>query len=195
MRSVQNTEQFARPEAQHDTIAAPRQWQVHVPSIVPSARYPGLQYSPAAGTILMCDFDGYRDDEIGRKHRPVIVVTTPLHSDSLIATVVPVSQTRHRATTGDVFLEAALYPCFSPDREHWAKVRLLSHVSVKRLDRVLVRGRPTTISLHANDLDRVLTALRALFSTKNLPPDLISQRPAGDLSGSFAAPDWVRAGG
>ena len=142
--------------------------------------------SPRPGAILMCDFAGYRDDEIGPKYRPVIVVAAPVHSDCSIVTVVPISQASRRANIADVFIDASAYPCFNQDREHWAKVRLVAHVSIKRLDRIQIGGRFTTISLDPQDLDRVLAALRWLFSTDETPPDVTSWRCGYDALRSLA---------
>lgn len=195
MQIVPLADRFAMAGAHRATSDATCQLRPSIPSVGAPPHPPNSQDWLGVGTILMCDFAGYRDDEIGQKYRPVIVVAPPKKPDCSVATVVPVSQASHRVTIRDVFIESAAYPCFSRHREHWAKVHLVSHVSVNRLDRILVRGRYTTIALQSTDLDRVLIALRALFSATIQQHNLTSQRTASDVSITTPAADWVQAGG
>lgn len=101
-----------------------------------------LKYHPEPGTILICDYTGFREPEMV-KRRPVILVSPRLKHQDDLATIVPLSTTapgRVHDFHYELELEAPLpAPFDSPTM--WVKADMLATVAFHRLDLVRdVRG-------------------------------------------------------
>lgn len=60
-----------------------------------------LTYHPRAGQLLHCDFsEGFREPEMVKKNRPVIVITPPMKGRSKLVTVVALSTARPEPILG-----------------------------------------------------------------------------------------------
>lgn len=95
-----------------------------------------IQFSPAPGDILICDFSsGFRPPEMV-KRRPVMVLSPRLRHRDGLCTVVPLSTTAPRRTVPyqcTVTLPFAPPPPFQAT-EVWAKADMLATVAFARLD-------------------------------------------------------------
>lgn len=129
----------------------------------PPLRTRGLSFVPCRGLVLWCDFRGYRASEIGDKVRPVIVVS-PWALNRQTACVVPVSQAASCATPLDIRLPANQYPFFTPGRDQWVKVQLMTHVEHARLGPMRVDGQRLAHAIAPSDLTRILTAVASIFA-------------------------------
>jgi mRNA interferase MazF len=123
-----------------------------------------LNFHPAPGTIVICDFStGFKPPEMV-KARPVIVISPRRRTGGGLVTVVPLSSTppapvepwHHR-------LQPGTYP---PARGvMWAKCDMVATVGLMRLDRVRmkVNGQRTysTCLLEPGELLAVLACVRA----------------------------------
>lgn len=92
-----------------------------------------INFHPHAGTVLVCDFDGYREPEIC-KIRPVVVITPRLPYRSGLATVVPISllQPKHEEPYV-VRLSRNYHPEEEDGLPCWAKCDLVANVRFERL--------------------------------------------------------------
>lgn len=108
---------------------------------MPQPKDGGLQFHPKAGAVLMCDYRGCIHPEIN-KRRPVVVITPRLpHRDHLVM-VVPLSTTAPNPPQDfHVRLSTNYVPGDDPNLPVWAKCDLISSVSMKRLDRFMIRHR------------------------------------------------------
>ncbi len=93
-----------------------------------------IHYSPKAGSILLCDFDGYKIPEIV-KRRPVIVVSPQDVHQTCLCTIVPISTTPPRPVRPYHYKIENLPPL---DRHFtastaWVKCDLVYTVSYERL--------------------------------------------------------------
>lgn len=95
-----------------------------------------IQFPPAPGDILICDFSsGFRPPEMV-KRRPVLVLSPRLRHRDGLCTVVPLSTTAPRRTVPyqcRVTLPFAPPPPFQAV-EVWAKADMLATVAFARLD-------------------------------------------------------------
>ena len=126
-----------------------------------------IQFPVAPGTILLCDYSGFRPPEM-IKRRPVVVISPRLpHRDHLCA-VVPLSTTapgRNVPYVCRLELAIGLPPPFDGERLCWAKADMVATVGFGRLD-LFRTGRDVTRRrqylhprLSAADLQRVRAAV------------------------------------
>jgi mRNA interferase MazF len=122
-----------------------------------------LMFHPEPGTILMCDFAGFREPEMV-KLRPVIVVSPKLkHRDGLL-TVVPLSTTPPLHVLG-YHCEIAVTPPLPKPFDSptmWVKGDMIYNVAFSRLellrdrrDRASGRRRYFSRQIEAPDLIRI----------------------------------------
>ncbi|MSP87809.1 MAG: hypothetical protein EXQ92_03200 [Alphaproteobacteria bacterium] len=104
-----------------------------------------IQFVPEPGMVLLCDYDtGFRPPEMV-KLRHCIVTSSKFQNKQGLCIVVPVSSVEPKPFLAYHFLFGAnAYPFFKPDRSHWAKCDLISHVGFARLDRLLLNGQRAT---------------------------------------------------
>ncbi len=100
-----------------------------------------ITFHPTPGTVLMCDYRGFKPPEMVKKR--LVVVVSRKHRD--LATVVPLSGTE------PVPLEKchhemhdASLPMPFRGGPMWAKCDLITTVAFRRLDRVRAGKHPTT---------------------------------------------------
>ncbi|MFH1919833.1 MAG: type II toxin-antitoxin system PemK/MazF family toxin [Planctomycetota bacterium] len=100
-----------------------------------------ITFHPKLGTVLMCDYSGFRAPEMVKK-RPVVVVSRK-HRE--LATVVPLSGTEPvpLEKCHHEMRDASLPPPFR-GKAMWAKCDLITTVAFHRLDRVRSGKHPTT---------------------------------------------------
>jgi uncharacterized protein YifN (PemK superfamily) len=98
-----------------------------------------LFHQPKEGTIVICDFFGFREPEMIKK-RPVVVLRKHRSNPKLV-TIVPLSTTRPDVTMSyhHEFLSNPL-PDGMPFEITWAKCDMVVTVSLDRLDRVKVKS-------------------------------------------------------
>ena len=114
-----------------------------------------LTFVPRPGSIVVCDFAGYRRPEIIKTRRVVVIsrMGGGQRIDSATVIVVPLSETEpsrlspwhHPIPSGRY---AGVDAC-------WAKCDLIAHVGLSRLDRILHRGRYVIPVFDRSDLERV----------------------------------------
>lgn len=94
-----------------------------------------ITFIPKAGTILICNFDGYVLPEI-IKTRPVVIISPNHMKRAGLYTVVPLS------TTKPTIVESYHYELLDPIKNDgslcWAKCDLAATVRKDRLDRVKI---------------------------------------------------------
>ena len=95
-----------------------------------------IQYDPAAGTIVLCDYaTGFKPPEMV-KRRPVVVVSPRLHRRRGLCTVAPLSTTPPDQPQAYHHLVRLAEPL--PERwgasEMWVKADMVATVSHERLD-------------------------------------------------------------
>ena len=96
-----------------------------------------IEFQPKPGTLLICDFIGFKAPEMIKK-RPVVIIS-PRRRRSQLCTVVPLStvspdpveQFHHR-------MNPLSLPVHLRGSHTWAKCDMLYTVSLARLDRVRV---------------------------------------------------------
>jgi len=100
-----------------------------------------ITFHPAPGTVLMCDYSGFKPPEMVKKR--LVVVISRKHRN--LATVVPLSGTEPRPLEKchHEMHDASLPVPFRGNRR-WAKCDLITTVAFHRLDRVRVGKHPTT---------------------------------------------------
>jgi uncharacterized protein YifN (PemK superfamily) len=93
-----------------------------------------IQYHPEPGTILICDFHGFRSPEM-LKRRPVVVISPRLRQRYKLCTVVPLSTTTPIPQTAYHYRLHTVPPLPEPyDSEHqWVKGDMVYTVSFDRL--------------------------------------------------------------
>jgi len=112
-------------------------------------------FSPTLGTVLMCDFTGFKPPEM-TKVRPVVVVSPRRRRHGGSCMVVPFSTVAPRPVEKHhLCIPANAYPFFKPDTEVWAKGDMVCHVSFERLDRIFYDGKYSSPSLNLEDLRRI----------------------------------------
>lgn len=94
----------------------------------------GLNYHPERGTILVCDFEGFKEPEMV-KRRPVVVLSPRFRNRDQLCTIVPLSTTTPRpvcAYHSRIIIDPPLpFPYDSPDV--WIKGDMLCAVAFSRL--------------------------------------------------------------
>ena len=116
-----------------------------------------LKFHPKPGTILVCDYAGFRVPEMV-KRRPCVVVSPRLRRRDDLCTVVPLSTTTPKPPEPYHHLITLERPLPYPfdTAAMWAKCDMLATVSFARLDLIKVGHRryiqPT---LPAGDMDRI----------------------------------------
>ena len=121
-----------------------------------------LQFHPAPGTIVICDFgSGFMPPEMV-KARPVVIISPRFRSRPTLCTVVPLSSTEptplepyhHRLVPG-AYPPAGMRPM-------WAKCDMLATVALIRLDRVKVSKREfRTFIMPAEDMAAIRQCVKA----------------------------------
>jgi uncharacterized protein YifN (PemK superfamily) len=121
-----------------------------------------ITFHPKAGMVLVCDFRGAVDPEIG-KVRPVVVISPNHPRRPGLVTVVPLSATRPNPIRA---FHQQLSQSLLPGRasEVWAKCDLVTSVAVARLDRVRVgRGEYSVGRVSDEELRRIRLAAALSF--------------------------------
>ena len=97
-----------------------------------------LKFHPAAGTVLVCNFEGFKAPEMV-KRRPVVVVSPKTLKRNRLVTVVPLStQAPSPVRNFHHELDLASLPPPLAQEMSWAKCDMLYTVGFERLD--LPRG-------------------------------------------------------
>lgn len=93
-----------------------------------------LQHHPEPGTILICDFHGFRSPEM-LKRRPVVVISPRLRQRYKLCTVVPLSTTPPIPPAAYHYRLHTSPPLPEPYSEahHWVKADMVYTVSFDRL--------------------------------------------------------------
>jgi len=120
-----------------------------------------LKFHPKPGTILICDYTGFKAPEMV-KSRPCIVVSPRLRRREGLCTVVPLSTTPPHRTEPyhhQVTLDRPLpYPFGAATM--WAKCDMLATVSFDRLALIKIRPRQyIKPMLSAADMNRIRTCI------------------------------------
>jgi uncharacterized protein YifN (PemK superfamily) len=95
-----------------------------------------IHFPVAPGTILLCDYRGFRAPEMV-KRRPVVVISPRLPHRDMLCSVVPLSTTAPSKDLPYVCrldLPIALPAPFDTERVCWAKADMVATVSFSRLD-------------------------------------------------------------
>jgi mRNA interferase MazF len=92
-----------------------------------------LTFFPRAGQVLICDFSGFKEPEMVKPRR-VIVVSPRLPYRSEIVAVVPISTTQPRHNLPFCFrLSRNYHPQEADDVPCWAKADMLMNLGLYRL--------------------------------------------------------------
>ncbi|MCK7581059.1 MAG: type II toxin-antitoxin system PemK/MazF family toxin [Chromatiales bacterium] len=93
-----------------------------------------IRFHPEQGTIVVCDFDGFKAPEMV-KRRPAVVVSPRLRSRGELCTIVPLSTTEPNVIAPYHFRLHVDPPLPAPynARTHWVKADMLYTVSFARL--------------------------------------------------------------
>ena len=127
----------------------------------------GLQFVPAAGTVLLCGYDFGRtsvDPHEMTKRRPVVVLSAHRRDGAGPYLVVPFSTTAPAHLTNVHYrIPAGTYSFFTDKADVWAKCDFVSAVGRQRLGRLQREGGSFTPQLHDVDLRGIrLGVVRAL---------------------------------
>jgi uncharacterized protein YifN (PemK superfamily) len=118
-----------------------------------------ITFHPKAGTVLMCDFSGFRAPEM-IKTRPIVIVSPNHLRRAGLYTVVPLS-----CSAPDP-IEAYHYklkkdPLPYSNAESWAKCDMVATVCVDRLERIKVgRGHFKTSAISSEELEAIRNCLK-----------------------------------
>jgi len=119
-----------------------------------------INFHPKAGSILICDFEGYVIPEIVKK-RPVVVISPNHMRNSGLVTVVPFSTTPPNPIEN--FHYELLNQIKNDNTYHWAKCDLVARVRLERLDRVKV-GKRTYATFYVSDEELQQIRLRVAMT-------------------------------
>lgn len=117
-----------------------------------------LKFHPKPGTILYCDYDGFKEPEMV-KGRIVVVVSPRLSYRDGLCTVVPLSTTEpHKILPYHYKLELErLLPVPWDAEYHWVKADMLATVGFYRLDLIRTHrdqeGKRKYLNLQVKDED------------------------------------------
>lgn len=121
-----------------------------------------LKFHPKPGTILVCDYAGFRVPEMV-KRRPCVVVSPRLRRRHDLCTVVPLNATPPKPPRPYhhlITLDRPLPHAFDA-AAMWAKCDMLATVSFARLDLIKVgRRRYIQPTLPAGDMDRIRVRIK-----------------------------------
>lgn len=121
-----------------------------------------ITFHPRPATVLICDFTtGFLPPEmVKRRHVVVMSPRYRRHSGLCLvapfSTVAPVPVEPHHYE-----IQAGAYPFFDPAKSVWAKADMLTSVSFRRPDRVLLHGRYVSPSLNPDDFQAIRRAVLA----------------------------------
>ena len=97
-----------------------------------------IEFHPLAGQILLCDFSkGFKEPEMVKSHRPVIVLTPPINGRSKLVTVAALSTSCPNPIMPYHYkLPKASMPQLGrfQERDTWVKADMLYTVGFHRLD-------------------------------------------------------------
>ena len=111
-----------------------------------------INFHPKRGTVLICDFTGFKPPEMV-KRRHVVVVSPRYRRHTGLCLVVPFSTVPPRELEPHHYqIPLGKYGFFDPVRPTWVKADMLTSVSFERLDRLLLYGRYTAPQLRDEDL-------------------------------------------
>ncbi len=101
-----------------------------------------LSFHPDPGTLLMCDFRrGFKIPEM-TKVRPVVVISPRHRRSPGLCIIVPLStRAPNPVEPFHHLMDPRSVPVELATKQSWAKCDMLYTVSLKRLDRVRVKGR------------------------------------------------------
>jgi mRNA interferase MazF len=133
-----------------------------------------INFIPALGQILMCDFasDGFIRPEM-LKIRHCVVVSPRYRRHTGCCLIVPLSTVEpeqielhhHRIPCGK-------YQCLDLARDSWVKGDMLTHAGFARLERPKERGRFANVSLQDDDLQAVRRVVLCAVGFPNLAQNL-----------------------
>lgn len=116
---------------------------------------------PTPGSLVVCDFNGFKAPEMA-KCRPVVVVA-PTWGRQNLCTVVPLSTTPP-GTLMPYHHEFSGNPIPGRAEPTWAKCDMVTTVSLARLDRIkLGRGRYEILQLNDGDFEAIKACLKLFF--------------------------------
>ena len=138
-----------------------------------------IQYQPKAGTILVCDYSGFKAPEMV-KRRPVVVLSPQMQGRPSLCTIVPISTEKPKIQTRyHVLLPDLVLPHPFEDGPNWVKGDMLFTASFERLDLFKtgkdMTGRRAYFPVCLTDADftkiktAVLCSLGLSLLTKHLP--------------------------
>jgi len=114
-----------------------------------------ITFHPKRGTVLICDFSGFRPPEMV-KRRHVVVVSPRYRRHTGLCLVVPFSTVPpHEIEPHHHEIPGGKYDFFDAAKSTWAKADMLTCVSFERLDRLLLYGRYAAPELKADDLTAI----------------------------------------
>ncbi|MEW6721221.1 MAG: type II toxin-antitoxin system PemK/MazF family toxin [Thermodesulfobacteriota bacterium] len=131
-----------------------------------------LTYHPKRGTVLMCDFVGFKTPEMVKK-RPVVVVSGRLRRSQLV-TVIPLSTTPPDPVEDHHHqMDPASLPGQFATKQTWAKCDMVVTVGFWRLNKVMVRdanGNRVYLGHRVTDADfkAILKGMLCAFDLKGL---------------------------
>ncbi|MCH8918638.1 MAG: type II toxin-antitoxin system PemK/MazF family toxin [Proteobacteria bacterium] len=112
-----------------------------------------ISIHPHAGTLLMCDFVGFREPEMTKK-RPIVVITPRLQYRNDLCTIVPLSLSEPLHPQPYHYKLSRNYnPLEVPELPVWAKCDMLVNIGIWRLEGFKVGRRKWEIpKVSAEDL-------------------------------------------
>jgi uncharacterized protein YifN (PemK superfamily) len=114
-----------------------------------------INFHPKRGTVLMCDFEGFKTPEMV-KRRHVVVVSPRYRRHTGLCLVAPFSTVPpHEIEPHHYEIPCGRYDFFDPAKSTWAKADMITCVSFQRLDRLLLYGRYAAPQLKPEDLSAI----------------------------------------
>lgn len=97
-----------------------------------------IEFHPSAGQILLCDFsDGFKEPEMVKSHRPVIVLTSPIRGRTNLVTILALSTSCPSPIMPYHYkLPKASMPQLGrfQEKDTWVKADMIYTVGFHRLD-------------------------------------------------------------
>jgi len=122
-----------------------------------------IYYPPIAGSVVICDFSGFKSPEMV-KQRPVVVISPKHQARAELCTIVPLSTTPPNIVQ-PYHHEFRENPIPGRTEQTWAKCDMLATVATNRLDRVKIsRGRYEIPRIAHDDLDAIRACIRHFLS-------------------------------
>jgi uncharacterized protein YifN (PemK superfamily) len=119
-----------------------------------------ITFYPHAGTVLLCDFKGFKPPEI-TKLRPVVIVSSHHMHHGELYTIVPLSTTAPRVMRPCHYKFECNPVRHKEDVSVWAKCDIMMTVSRERLDRFkLSRGKYRVYEVTKSDFDAIKSCLK-----------------------------------